>query len=128
MSKKLIYFVSFVLVLGLFGSVTQSGMITFSPDPPMENILQSNPTLPQPSTYRVSDTVKSGQSFTHDQDFTLGAVTFYIRADAQSNPYPDGAEATMEVYVDWPDTTVTDGTLVGTATFSMAGLSFLTGN
>jgi len=127
MCKKLIYLVSFVSVLGLFGAA-QGGTITFSLNPPTENILQSNPTLPQPSNYRGSDTTKSGQTFTHDQDFMLGAVTFYIRSDAQSNPYPAGAEVTMEVYVNWPDTSVTNGTLVGTATFSMAGLSFLTGN
>ena len=127
MCRKLILLTSLVLVLGLFRAA-QGGTITFSPNPPTENILQSNPTLPQPSNYRATDTTKSGQTFTHDQDFMLGAVTFYIRRDAQSNPYPAGAEATMEVYVDWPDTSVTNGTLVGTATFSMAGLSFLAGN
>ena len=127
MCNKMIYLVSCVLVLGLFGSVAQGGTIFFSPNPPTENIVQSNPTVPQPENYYVSDARNAGQSFTHDEDFMLGAVTFYINRDAQGNPYPDKAEITIDIYVDW-SWPVTSGKLVGTARFSMTGLSFLTGN
>jgi hypothetical protein len=105
------------------------GTISFSASPPTENIIVSNPTVYNEKQYRVSDAYKSGQTFTPESDFMLGAVTFYQRLerDAQDNPYPVGAEVTLEVYTGWSSSTVTGGTLVGSATFSMAGLSFLGG-
>ena len=105
------------------------GTTSFSPNPPTENIMVSNPTVYTAKNYRISDSYKSGQTFTPANDFTLGAVTLYQRPgrDAQGNPYPVGAEVTLDVYTGWSSDTVTDGTLVGSATFSMAGLSFLGG-
>ena len=86
----------------------QSGTIAFSPTAPTANILQSNPTAgAATANYRISDTVQSGQTFTHDDFFTLEAVTFYIRTNADQDPLSTGALITMRVYTDLPGGDVT---------------------
>ena len=101
--------------------------IFFNASPPTQDVLVFNSDIGT-SQFRISDTIESGQTFTYSRPFLLEAVTFHLKKDGQANPYPAGAEATFSVYTGWGGSSATDGTLLGSTTFSMEGLSFLGGD